>query len=100
MSLTKKDLESIETIVASQVPPIVERIVAAHVDELARTVQEDVVSQMATRGDVTRLEERLERIDRRLDHIERTILADHAERIKRIEDALVIPPKSKLRAAA
>lgn len=64
------------------------------IDELGRVVKkgfdksaskEDVV---LIRGDVKSLQKEVKGINNRLDRIERHILEDHAERIKRIEDAI------------
>jgi len=69
------------------------------IEELARMIQEDVVTKMASKSDLQdlrsemierldRIDKRLDQIERRLDHIEEVVLKDHLQRIQSIEHAI------------
>jgi hypothetical protein len=53
------------------------------IDELAIMIQEGF----------THVDGRLDDVIRRLDHIEKSLIADHERRIARLEDALAIPSR-------
>jgi len=61
-------------------------------DDLARMIQENVVAKMATtdelRASFRGVNERLDKVETRLDRIDNLLLRDHLNRIEHLEDAM------------
>ena len=98
MALDKQDLQDIRGVVGE----VIEEKVGGIIEEKVPGIVERVVEPFfnAIQQDFQNVYERLDRIDRRLDHIEQFLLEDHRRRITKLEDqikelydALAIKPK-------